>query len=138
LALSNFREDFCSGGSSGRLALLETLPAVHWTALCGFERNGRFPLAPGTDCLGFYPLSAAATLREAKRLGALALAVLAAFRLIFELFVVEEKLFPCGKDEIASAVYTLENLILELHSNCPLSRSPQGGRREKTLIHPEP
>ena len=53
----------------------------------------------------------------------LGLAILAAFRLVLEILVVEEVLFSRCKYEIRSAVYALEDAILELrHSNCaPLS-----------------
>jgi len=60
-------------------------------------------------------LNAAVALAQAKRLGALALAGLAAFWFILELFIVEEKLFASGKDEVGSAIHTFQNLILELH-----------------------
>jgi hypothetical protein len=60
-------------------------------------------------------LHTAGTLTQAKRLGALALAGLAAFWFILKLFIVEEKLFASGEYEVGAAVYTLENLVLELH-----------------------
>ncbi len=47
--------------------------------------------------------------------GALAFAVLAALGFVLELFVVEEKLFAGGEDEIVTAVNALESLILEFH-----------------------
>jgi hypothetical protein len=48
-------------------------------------------------------------------LGALALAAFTAFRFVLELLIVEEELFPSGEDEIGATIYTLENLVLELH-----------------------
>jgi hypothetical protein len=50
---------------------------------------------------------------------ALAFAVLASFRFVLELFVVEEELFAGGEDEIITAVDTLESLILEFHGASP-------------------
>ena len=99
--------------------LLEALPAEHRPALRGLERNRGFALAPGTDRPGFHPLRVAAALRQSKRLGALVLAGLAAFWLIFELLIVEEKLFAGCEDEVGSAIDTLQNLILELHETFP-------------------
>jgi len=103
------------GGSSGSLALLEALAAIYRTALRGFEWNSGFTLAAGTDCLGFYALVITPTLLQAKRLRALPLTALAAFGLVLELLVVEEKLFTGSKDEVGAAVHTLKDLVLELH-----------------------
>jgi hypothetical protein len=103
------------GGSSLGLALLEALPAIDGAALRGLERYGGLTLAAGANRLGFDPLIIAPALRQTKRLGALALAAFTAFRFVLKLFVVEEELFPCGEDEIGATVYTLENLVLELH-----------------------
>jgi len=51
------------------------------------------------------------------------LAILATFGFVLEILVVEEVLFSRCEYEICSAIYTLEDAILELrHSNCaPLS-----------------
>jgi hypothetical protein len=117
---------FSSGGSSSCFALLETLPAEHRPALRGLERNCSFALAPGANCLGLYPLHPPAALRQAKRLGALALAVFAAFWLILELFIVEEKLLTCGEDEICSTIHAFQNLILELHRTAPFPDHSKG------------
>ncbi len=80
------------GGHRGHFTLLKTFPAKHRAALCGLERNGGFLLASGADCLGFHALVVAPVLRQAKRLGALAFAILASFGLVLELLVVEEEL----------------------------------------------
>jgi len=45
----------------------------------------------------------------------LALAILATLRLVPELLVVEKQLFTRGKDEIRTAIDTLEYFVLELH-----------------------
>ena len=103
------------GGSSDYFALLKALPAKHWTTLRGLKRYGCFPLAPGADGLGFNPLIIAAILRQSQGLGPLAFAVFAAFGFVLKLLIVKEELFPGGEDEVGAAVYTLENLVLELH-----------------------
>ena len=87
----------------------------------GLERHGCFALATGADGLGFHSLVVAAVLRQAQRLGAFPLAVFAAFGFVFELFIVEEKLFTSGEYEVSAAVHTLENFILEVHLRVPLS-----------------
>ena len=103
------------GGSSGSFALLEAFAAIHWTTLRGFERNSGFTLAAGAYCLGFDPLVIAPALRQAKRLGPLALTAFTAFRFVLELLVVEEELFTGCEHEVGAAVHTLEDLVLELH-----------------------
>lgn len=79
------------------------------------ERDSCFPLAAGADGLGFHSLIIAAILRQSQRLGAFTLAVFAAFRFVFELFIVEEKLFASGKNKVGATIYTLENFVLEVH-----------------------
>jgi hypothetical protein len=106
-------------GSSGSFALLETLPAINRAALRRLERDCRLTLTAGADSLGFYALVIASALWQTKRLGALALTSLTAFRFVLELFVVEEKLFTGSEDEVSAAVHTLKNLVLELHREMP-------------------
>ena len=106
-------------GSSGSFALLETLPAINRAALRRLERDCRLTLTAGADSLGFYALIIASALRQTKRLGALALTCLTAFRFVLELFIVEEKLFTGSEDEVSAAVHTLKNLVLELHREMP-------------------
>ena len=103
------------GGCSSGLSLLETFPANHGTALRGLERNCSLTLASGANCLGFYALVVPATLLQTERLRALSLTAFAAFGFVFELFVVEEKLFTGSEDEIGATIHTLEDLVLELH-----------------------
>ena len=79
------------------------------------ERDGSFPLATGADGLGFHSLIVTAVLRQSQRLGAFTLAVFAAFRFVFKLFIVEEKLFASGENKVGAAIYTLENFVLEVH-----------------------
>jgi len=57
----------------------------------------------------------APALRQTKRLGALAFAIFAAFGFVLELLVVKEELLARGEYKIGAAIYTLEDLILELH-----------------------
>jgi len=115
---------------SSCLACLEALATKHRPALCGLERHCSFALAPGTDRPGFHPLRVTAALRQAKRLGALVLAGLAAFWLIFELLIVEEKLFAGCEDEVGSAIDTLQNLILELHETFPFPNHSKETRED--------
>lgn len=130
-------ERFSSGGSGCCFSLLEALPAEHRPALRGLERNCSFTLAPGANCLGLYPLHPPAALRQAKRLGTLALAVFAAFWLVLELFIVEEELFTCGEDEICAAIHALQNLILELHRTAPFPDHSKGTGNDRTPV-PKP
>lgn len=54
--------------------------------------------------------------------GALRLAVLTAFRLVLELFVVEEELFTGGKYEVITAIHALQVSVLEFHFRSPPPR----------------
>ena len=108
-------KEMALGGSRGRLALLETLPAIHWAPLSGLKGNCSFPLASRADCLGFYSLVIAAVLRETKRLRTFSLAVLTTFWLVLELLIVEKQLFTGGKHEVRSTVHAFQNLVLEIH-----------------------
>jgi hypothetical protein len=60
-------------------------------------------------------LVVAAILRQSQCLGSFTLAVFAAFRFVFELFIVEEELFTSGENEVGATIYTLENFVLEVH-----------------------
>jgi hypothetical protein len=51
--------------------------------------------------------------------GAFGFARLAALRFVFELFVVEEKLFACCEEKLRAAVDTFQQPILEFHLNSP-------------------
>jgi hypothetical protein len=106
-------------GSSGSLALLEALATIDRPPLRRLERDGGLALTAGTDGFGFYALVVASALRQTKRLRALPLAGFTAFWLVLELFIVEEKLFTGSEDEVGATVYTLQNLVLELHREMP-------------------
>jgi hypothetical protein len=113
--------------------LLEAFAAKHRTALRWLERDSSFPLAAGADGLGFNSLIIAAILRQSQCLGAFTLAVFAAFRFVFELFIVEEKLFASGENEIGATIYTLENFVLEVHfESAPFSciHAQESGRAQ--------
>jgi hypothetical protein len=47
----------------------------------------------------------------------LGLAGFAPFGFVTELFVVKKQLFACGKDKIATAIDTFQDLILEVHAS---------------------
>jgi len=51
--------------------------------------------------------------------GALGLAYLAVLWVVFELFVVKEELFACGKDEFLAAINALQGAITEFHGRIP-------------------
>jgi hypothetical protein len=85
-------------------------------------------MARRADGLGFYPLVVASTLRQPERLRAFGLAILAALRLVFEVFIVEEELFPGSENEIGATIYALKNLILELHGDAPFLITPEPGQ----------
>ena len=68
----------------------------------------------------------------------LGLARLAALGLVLELFVVEEKLFPGGEDEITPAVDALQHLVLKFHLRmAPFSPFPCGHPRGRRGGSPE-
>jgi hypothetical protein len=94
---------------------LEALAAKNRTSLRWLERDSSFPLAAGANGLGFHSLIVAAVLRQPQRLCAFTLAVFAAFRFVFELFIVKEELFASGENKVGATIYTLENFVLEVH-----------------------
>ena len=89
-------------GRRRNFAAQEALAAVYRPALRGFERNRGLPPALRAGGHGF-------RFGKARTRGALALRLtrLAPFRLVFEVFVVEEVLFSRCKYEICSAINTL-------------------------------
>ena len=107
------------GCGSGCFALLKAFAAKYRTALRWLKRYCSFPLAAGADGLGFHSLVVAAILRQSQRLGAFTLAVFAAFRFVFELFIVEEELFTSGENKVGATIHTLENFVLEVHLRVP-------------------
>jgi hypothetical protein len=94
------------------LLLLKTRPAKNRPALCRLEGN----CCLRTTLRACRPRFRANSLRS---LGALGLALLAVLGVVFELFVVEEDLFARCKNELGSAVDTLEDSIGEFHGRLP-------------------
>jgi hypothetical protein len=97
---------------------LKAFSAKHGTALGGAEWNGGLFSASRASGLSF-DLGVAVTLsghrRRAQNGYPLGLTGLAPLGLVFELFVVEEKLFPGGEGKITPAVDTLQHLVLKFH-----------------------
>jgi len=88
--------DLIAAGRCRRyLSTQEALPAIDRTALRRLKRHRGVPTALGTTGRGFG--LGKARCRRALTLG---LAILAAFRLVFEILVVEEVLFSRCKYEI--------------------------------------
>jgi hypothetical protein len=81
----------------GRRSLLEAETAEHRPALGGLERDRGLLAALGTPGPGLRTHPGAPA-------GALRLALLAALGVVFELFVVEEKLLACGKHDLRAAI----------------------------------
>ena len=94
------------------LLLLKTRPAKNRPALCRLEGNGCLC----TALRACRPRFRANSLRS---LGALGLALLAVFGVVFELFVVEKDLLACRKNKLGAAVDTLEDSIGEFHGRLP-------------------
>jgi hypothetical protein len=92
--------------------LLEADPAEHRAALRGAEGNrGRFTtLGAGGASFRAHPGVA---------LGALRLALLAAFGIVLEFFIVKEELLTSGKDKLRTAVNALQNPVDKLHGRLP-------------------
>jgi hypothetical protein len=74
------------------------------------EWNGSFRSAFGANGarLGSYAAGRAGS--------TLYLALLAAFGVVFELFIVKEELLSRGKNEVVSAIYAFKYFIDELHT----------------------
>jgi hypothetical protein len=52
----------------------------------------------------------------------------AAFRIVFELLVVKEKLFTRGKDEVSAAVAALQDFVYEFHGLPPTATAFTGAQ----------
>jgi hypothetical protein len=138
--------DNCSGGD-GRPPRLETFPAEDGTVLRGTEgHRGLFAAVRASgrsfDLRGL-------VVNPVRRCSAqdrdpLQFAGFAAFGLVPELFIVEEKLFPGGKDKISSTVDAVQHLVLKFHLRmAPFSPFPQrirgeGGGAEKYRLCTSP
>jgi hypothetical protein len=91
--------------------LLKARAAKNWSALCWFEGDCSLHTAGGAGCAGFRPHATAAR--------AFRLALLAVLGVVFELFVVKEKLLACGEHKFSAAVTALQNPIDEFHGRLP-------------------
>jgi hypothetical protein len=112
---------------AGELPRLETLAAEDRTPLRGTERHRCFLAARRAVGRRFNAFAANRRAATSRTRCALGFAALAAFRLIFEIFVGEEQLLAGGPDKRGPTVHAGQSLVKELHRN--LSRSPQGPPR---------
>ena len=96
-------------GRRGSLAAEEAFAAIYRPALGWLEGHRSFPTALRAGGHGF-------RLGKARGRGtrALGFTILTALGLVFEVLVVEEVLFSRCEYEICSAVYALEDAVLEL------------------------
>jgi hypothetical protein len=92
--------------------LLEAGSAQHRSSLCGLEWHSSLSptLRTRGPGLGAHPLAAAQ---------AFCLALLAALRVVLELFIVEENLLASSENELGSAVNTPQYAIGEFHDRLP-------------------
>jgi len=96
----------------------EAFAAEDGTALRGAERYGRI-LAALRACGPSLDLAVVVVARR-RRTGtehghSLGLASLAAFGFVFELLVVEKKLFTGSEDKVGTAIYAFQHLVLKFH-----------------------
>src|ERR1043166_960527 len=100
----------------GEFPGLEAFLAEARTALRRPEGDGRLLAARRAIRNGFHPLASDGASRTA---GPLAFARFAALRLVLEVLVGEELLFPRRPDELRAAVHALKDSVLELHRSLP-------------------
>ena len=111
----NEDEDLSGSGGGGRGPfLLEAFPAKHGTTLRWLKRNRGFLATLRTGSSGFH-LWVRTRSSDAERACPLCFTGLAPLRLVFELLIVEEELFPSREDEVSTAIDTLEDLVLKFH-----------------------
>jgi len=108
--------------SGGSPFLLEALAAEYRPALGGLKRHCGLFAALRAIGTGFH-FRISTRSGDPQRRCPLPLAGLAAFGLVLELFVVEEELFPGCEYELGTAVYTLQDLVLEFHK-APFNPAP--------------
>lgn len=96
--------------------LLEAGPAEHWAPLGRLEGNRGLLVARGT-----------ARPRFGAHLGAtshpLGFALLAAFGIVFEILIVEEKLFARREDEFGATIHAFQHSVGKFHGRLPWSRA---------------
>ena len=96
----------------------EAFAAEDRAALRGAERHCRVlaALRAGGPSLDLAVVVVARRRRTGTKHGhALGLAGLATLRLVLELLVVEEKLFPGGEDKVSTAIDAFQHLVLKFH-----------------------
>jgi hypothetical protein len=98
----------------------EALAAKNRASLRGAERYRGFLAALRADGTGINTRVAWARSGCSYHREPLGFAGFATLRLIAKLFVVKKKLFPCGEDEVRTAIDTLQHPVLEFH--CELLR----------------
>ncbi len=115
-------------GCSGLSLLLEAFPAEDRPSLCRLEGNGGLLAALRTGSTGFRFVGYLSRRGCTQYGNSLRLTYLAAFRFVLKLLIVEKQLFACGKNKVATAVDTLQHLVLEFH---PSPHSPPASRSLK-------
>ncbi len=108
--------------------LLEAFPAEDRPSLCRLEGNGGLLAALRTGSTGFRFVGYLSGRGCTQYGNSLRLTYLAAFRFVLKLLIVEKQLFACGKNKVATAVDTLQHLVLEFH---PSPHSPPASRSLK-------
>src|SRR6185295_9363148 len=103
--------------SPSELPGLKAFLAEHGTPLRRLERHGRLLAAGRAHRLCFHPFAGHPASGWTSR--PLALAGLAALRLVLEVLVGEELLLPRRPDELSGAVHAIEDPVLELHRALP-------------------
>jgi len=81
--------------------------------LCGLKGNGGFGGTFRTDCPGFCAYATAGSGHT------LDFALFATFWIVLELLIVKEELLTSGKDEVVTAIRTLQYLVNEVHYASP-------------------
>lgn len=105
--------------------LLKTFAAENRPSLRWLEGNGGVLSTLGTCGAGFCFSGRLSWDRRPQNGDAFCFTGLATFWLVFELLVVKEKLFACGKNKVGTAVDTLEYFVLKFHPSphSPVARS---------------
>jgi hypothetical protein len=93
----------------------ETFPAEYWPALGGAEWHSGLFSALRAHRVGLDFCPDGPGCRRSQDGNPFRLASLTAFRFVAELFVVEEKLFAGGENEVRAAINALQRPVLEFH-----------------------
>jgi len=117
--------------------LLKTFAAIDGPALGGLEGDGSFLPTLGTRGSGFGAMAAGIGLR----LPALGLAGFAALGFVLETLVRVKDLLAGGKDEIVTALDTLQHFVPVFHAQLPCSNGPPlpfGWMGDGAFVRPPP